>query len=281
MDSRSLTVANKVVQITDQTRIVAENGAQLAVGAWVQVVAHQQDASALVADMIYIPEQQITQTPVDMHGLLQEVHDNYFVMDGMSIVIDPQTVIAGALEVGRTAYVQAIPVVVTGAVPSQATQWLALSVRVKDSAVDLAQTTFTGIIEALPGTSALSVGDDVQTWVVSGVTVLVGSATQFSGESAAVGQAATVTGMRLADSSIQASMILVQDPAAVMDNFSGTITAIGDNAWTIGGQQVLVTAQTVIDESEAAAQVGMDAAVTALRQADGQLVAQYIQLQRP
>jgi len=61
--------------------------------------------------------------------------------------------------------------------------------------------------------------------------------------------------------------------------FKGYIESIGDDAWVIGGQTVLVDANTVIDESEGPAVVGAYVEVKAIRQSDGSLYARRIKVE--
>jgi len=69
-------------------------------------------------------------------------------------------------------------------------------------------------------------------------------------------------------------------PREVKVRFKGRIEAITANAWTIGGQVVIIDANTRIDEQEEKAVVGTMARVLAIRQGNGALLAIEITTER-
>ena len=71
-------------------------------------------------------------------------------------------------------------------------------------------------------------------------------------------------------------------PRVIKLQFSGSISQIGQDSWQVGGETVLVTAETVIDKRGGPAEVGAWARVTAVRRdSDGALVALEIVIERP
>ncbi|MEM4723873.1 MAG: DUF5666 domain-containing protein [Candidatus Hadarchaeum sp.] len=72
----------------------------------------------------------------------------------------------------------------------------------------------------------------------------------------------------------------VTPPREIKIRFKGRIEAITATAWTVGGQAIKVNAYTHIDESSARAAVGAIAAVIAIRQEDGSLLAIEITIEQ-
>jgi hypothetical protein len=69
-------------------------------------------------------------------------------------------------------------------------------------------------------------------------------------------------------------------PREVRIRFAGSIEALAEDVWTVGGQVVRIGANTRIDEHEARAAVGAIARVLAVRREDGTLLAIEISIER-
>ena len=70
-------------------------------------------------------------------------------------------------------------------------------------------------------------------------------------------------------------------PREIKVKFEGPISSISATVWVVGGQEVRVNAETAIDEKKGRAEVGAWAQVKATRQADGSLLATKIVIKRP
>ena len=70
------------------------------------------------------------------------------------------------------------------------------------------------------------------------------------------------------------------EPRVIKLQFEGTIRRIGSDSWQIGSENIIITAETVIDKRGGAAEVGAQARATAVRRDDGVLVALEIVITR-
>ncbi|HWQ31812.1 MAG TPA: DUF5666 domain-containing protein [Blastocatellia bacterium] len=134
---------------------------------------------------------------------------------------------------------------------------------------------FFGKVESLPGTPG-QIGD----WKVSGRTVHVTSGTKIREEAGpvAVGSFVEVEGSRQSDGSINASEIEVEKVFcnfcgdAGFIRFFGRITALPAQGligeWTVGGQKVQVTQNTIINQEHGQVAVGALVEVFAVKQND-------------
>lgn len=127
---------------------------------------------------------------------------------------------------------------------------------------------FTGVIDAVPA------ADDAP-WQIAGQTVTVNAATRIRliAGPAAAGKWAVVDARRLADDTLVALTITVVPPEV---RLKGPITARPDDgigAWTIAGQTIQVTAETVISERGGPVTVGSWAEVFAIEDPAGVLTA--------
>ena len=137
---------------------------------------------------------------------------------------------------------------------------------------EASQAAFAGMIDEI-------VND--QEWVVSGITVTMDALTQISGKTPSPGDVATVEGISTARNTVLATHVVVTSLEDTMVVFEGEIQSLGNKEWTVADTTVEVNTGTIIDESEASAQEGMDALVTALPQPDASLMATYIRVERP
>lgn len=115
-------------------------------------------------------------------------------------------------------------------------------------------------------------------WLVNGVRVLLQRTTRFNltRAPAQVGGWAVVDALKTSDGRLLAEEIVVMRGAEqppVAKEFSGIIEAIAAGRWTIGGREVRIISDTVIEGTPA---VGALAHVRADQYADGRLVARRI-----
>lgn len=127
---------------------------------------------------------------------------------------------------------------------------------------------FTGVIDAVPAA-------DGAPWQIAGQTVTVNAATRIrlTTGPADAGMWAVVDARRLADDTLVALTITVVPPEV---RIKGPITARPDDgigAWTIGGQTIQVTAETIISERGGPVTVGSWAEVFAIEDPAGVLTA--------
>jgi len=136
---------------------------------------------------------------------------------------------------------------------------------------------FEGEVEAVNGDGS---------YVIAGQTVLTDENTHFepNAEAVAIGVWVEVKAVQEADGSLLALKIEVKDREYGDDEhgakveFQGTVEAIDGNAYTIAGQVVMVSADTVFKPDQASITVGAWVKVEALTLSDGSLLARKIEL---
>ncbi|HEY76954.1 MAG TPA: hypothetical protein G4O00_12425 [Thermoflexia bacterium] len=137
---------------------------------------------------------------------------------------------------------------------------------------------FEGEVEAVNGDGS---------YVIAGQTVLTDENTRFkpSAEAVVVGVWVEVEAAQQADGSLLALEIEVkmespgEDEHGAEVEFEGTVEAIDDNLYTIAGQVVMVSADTVFKPDQASITVGAWVEVKAFALADGSLLARKIELE--
>jgi hypothetical protein len=132
---------------------------------------------------------------------------------------------------------------------------------------------FTGTIDAI----------SAQAWTVDGQTVRIDANTRIDASAgpAAVGGTATVLALRQEDGSLLAIEIQVAPPPPTPEQpfeFQGLIESWSATQWVVSGHVLTIDGDTVIKGSP---QKGLLAAVKALRQSDGSLLAKSIVVQLP
>ena len=144
---------------------------------------------------------------------------------------------------------------------------------------DQEEFSFKGMIQSFPNSL-------IGTWVISGRTVHVTSATKIEQENGAVavGAMVKVEGFLRPDGSVDAKKIEVRsgvEPVRV--NFTGTVTnmpmgIIGD--WQVSGRTVHVRASTRIKQKKGPVGVGVVVKVKGIQLADGTIEADMIQVKK-
>jgi len=252
-------VGDYTVQVDEGTVIVAAHG-DAAVGAEVVVIARRGADDVLTAMVIRVlrgdkPERQVT-----IRGTVTEVAPDYIVVNGLQIQITQQTRIQGNLAEGEFVTVRA---------RVQGSEITALQIQVRTRAENQV-VEFVGEVEAIDETTGI--------WTIAGKAVMVDEDTEVRGEPE-VGDMVAVRAQVQEDESLLAVHIWemnqeVPQPEEV--TFTGVIQRIAPNntgRWVIGGQQVIVGPQTVINGTP---EIGAEAEVTGLRVAEGAVAASEI-----
>lgn len=251
-----------VVQV-DQDAWIDESGGRADLYAYVRVLAIKEADGSLRARSVKVVKP--TQAPahgVEFAGLIQQVKEGHLIVSDNIVWMTSDTIVEGIPEVGNVAEVKAIFRIYNVV--------LAWKVTVQTPEEHAALVEFEGPIESI---------DDV-TWVVSGVTVTIGTQTIVQGEPR-VGYTAEVQGTLQPDNIVLARLIVVKETIPQTEvEFAGIIESMSANQWVVNGIAFTVTPDTFIDESKGVASVGMWAHVTALRHEDASLVATRIRIDR-
>lgn len=152
---------------------------------------------------------------------------------------------------------------------------LAARVKIEDDGAFENEAEFKGVISDLTGSGPY-------TMLVAGRTVTTDNRTIIDG-ALANGLFVEVGGSVQANGTVLAARIHIEDPLTDELEFTAHITALPTGfvgAWTFdNGQTVVADANTLIDQSRGAAQVGAPAEVKALKQADNSWLAVRIQVE--
>jgi hypothetical protein len=197
----------------------------------------------------------------EFRGVLQEIEPRYWVVGSRLVFISDRTSIQGRPEVGVLAEVKG-EVLYGGIV-------LGKTIRITDPDA-FVEVEFEGIIEEW----------SPESWRVSGVDVRISAVTQIEG-SPGLGMAAEILGILQPDGTVLAQRIQVKTAGYTAQvEIKGVAEEITTTHWVIAGQTVWVDSNTFVDESQAPAEVGMWAQVSALLRRDGSLLALRIRLVR-
>ena len=267
-------IAGIPVKVTADTRI-SQRGGAVGIGNWVEAVMSE-DAGVLTAFRIVGIE---TQDAVEVTGEIRSFDDAAWVLSGIALKLDTDTLISGEPAVGLIGH---------GAAQSQDGSLLAQRLRVlwnekpgpKPGRPVLVN--FDGTVEDLPETGLWG------EWVVEGKTVKVTPATRINQQKGLVqvGAEVNVVGHE-ADGKIIAMQITVltsNAPGGRLVMFVGRVEELpGDGAlvgaWKIGGREVVVTPQTTLQPKDFTPKVGVWALVEGVRRDDGKIVAIRIRMQ--
>ena len=237
-------IDGRTVRVTFQTQFNT-NPVTIQVGDYVEVRADQQANGTLLALRI-----KKVQGPTEVHftGVINEIADDYWVVDDKTVTITEQTVILGGdPDVGDIADV----------VANETDDGL---VAKRIVVVDANQSVhFPGIIKEM--------ADDV--WVITtpagDKTVAITDDTSIEGDTPDVGDRVKVWANVTADGLV-ATRILVNDTPSEV-HFKGRIQEMNDDSWVVAYQTVAITADTSIEGDDP--NVGDIAEVWATPTADG------------
>ena len=200
--------------------------------------------------------------PIEFRGIIREIDPRYWVVGNRLVFVTDRTAVQGRPELDALAEVKGT-LLLNDVV-------IARSVKVTVPGA-YAQVEFEGIIESL----------SADRWVVNGVLVTISPVTVVEG-TPAFGLVAEVQGVLQPDGSVLAQKIVVKmaDFTGHID-LAGLVESIEPTRWVVAGKDILIDANTFVDDSRAAAEVGNWAQVRALSRRDGSLLALRIRLSRP
>ncbi len=255
-------IGGQPFEVTDDTAI-SERGGPVDVGAWAQVSALEVDG-ALVAQRI----RAIDPLPnVEVMGAIQTYDTASWIVSGVDLAIDGDTLISSQPHVGLLANV--------AAELQTDNSLLALRIRVlwQEHGGPHPPIIMDGFIEQMPPNG------EVGQWIVDSVNVVVSRNTLINQDEgmAVVGAEVRVIGQQ-ADATVVAREIIVLDSPVTGERvrFQGRITGWPDDGllgdWTIADQTVQVTENTTL-QGERFVRLGAVAQVWGLRQPSGQVVA--------
>lgn len=264
-------IAGQTISVTEDTQIGDRVGPTVP-GAWVIVFA-KQDGDELVAQrLIVIPPQ----NQIMLHGAIQQVGTDLWVVSGIPVAVDGYTIIHGPEQVGLLAMVKAEQLDDL----SLLARHISVDWREREDPDEPHRIVFQGEVEEMPAGGGL-LGD----WLVAGRTVHVTDSTDVdeSKGPAEVGARVLIKGILQVDESVLATHVVVLPPIEQhVIRFEGTIEALPTDGligvWTISGREVEVNERTWIDEHKGEAVVGAEVAVVALVKNDGALLALRIQV---
>ncbi|MBP7960393.1 MAG: hypothetical protein KBG20_04915 [Caldilineaceae bacterium] len=262
------------------TTEINTNAGPILVGGWIKVKGAGDGSGGLMAREAKVVD---TGTVHKLAGILAELTDTRVTIDGITVAVNSATVIDGAPTVGQRVEVLS---------QLQADETL-LAVKINagqqgDPAPNPDGTVeFVGTVEILPASGL------VGQWVVSGQTFTVTATTEVdqSKGAVAVGVRVKVHAVRESDTSLTAVEIKVlanggsggnDDSSGNYIKFTGLVESLPASGligeWVVAGRTISVTANTQIDEEDAAVAVGVLVKVEGYRLADGTVRAQEIEV---
>jgi hypothetical protein len=238
----SWTIDGREIAIDARTKIKGDPQ----VGDYVRVHAFVQDDGSLLAHQIKLESRQLK-----FSGVVESIGDDNWTIGGKVVAIGPDTKIKGDPQVGDRVKVHAL-------IQADGTL-LAREIRRVDEKVE-----FTGIVEAI--------GDGA--WTISGQAIAVNADTKIKGD-IQVGDRVKVEAFVMDDGSLLAHEI---ELALDKVKLTGVVEAMGEAAWTVSGQEVLVDGSTQVKGD---VQAGDTVKVEAVVLADGSYLARKIELVMP
>lgn len=188
--SSTLWVIGEHSVLLDTNTQVQEKNGRAEVGAWANVIAiRQQDDSLLAVEIVIERPSEIHGEPVEFRGVIEQIGDTEWVIEGRSVRIDETTVIEGTPEVGSLAEVKGLRLADNSIV--------AQHIVVKPP--ELQDVEFEGLIESFSDTI----------WIVAGHSIVIDAETTILGDPA-IGLSAEVKALLLPDGTILARHIRVE-----------------------------------------------------------------------
>lgn len=262
-------VSGVKVNVTTDTKF-SKRGGPTEVGNWVEAVLAE-DGGVLTALLIMgIP----TQDMIELSGEIQSFGADHWVISGIKLGIDADTLISGKPVVGLIGR--------AAAELQEDDSLLAKGLRVAwiDKNALLPMVDLTGVIEKMPAAGLKG------EWTVDGKTVVVMPNTRLNQEKglAVVGATVNVIGWDAYDKVIASQITVVSSPqtGGTYTRVLGLVEAVPEGGvvgvWTIAGQKVEVTAQTELQlPAGQTPAVGWVARVEGVKRAsDNVVVAAYL-----
>jgi uncharacterized protein (TIGR03437 family) len=274
------TVGRTKVIVTKDTKIDQERG-KPAIGALVEVEGRRGQGGAITASEIEVKLSPAGGLPIKFSGKIEELPSTPnragdWKVSGRTIRVSATT----KIEEDRAKAAVGALVEIEGLAQTDGSI-NALEIEVKPDFGSGLPVKFLGRVEKLPSTTG-RVGD----WVISGRTVHVLAATQLKIERGdfMVGSLVDVEGLARNDGSINATRIENRgnvDNPQITVYFRGTIETLPSAAnfigtWKVSGRNVIVNAQTAINQDKGKVAVGAFVEISGVLQADGSVLAQKI-----
>jgi hypothetical protein len=247
----SCTVAGQEIAVDEATEI--DDGIQI--GDWVRVdgvIDGPEDGTLLAETITLIDEQGV---PFSFVGVVAEIAETYWMISGISVTVDAETVIDSDLVTGDVVRVRGVFLEEEGS-----SSWLARSIEAVVAKAFMFA--FTGEVEA---TGAV-------TWTVAGQAIVVNNQTEID-HGIEVGDQVRVRGIIPESGAWLAESIHLVETPTLSFLFVGTVDEIAEGYWMISGVSVTVDAETVIDHGLA---VGDVVRVRGRIMADGSRLARSI-----
>jgi len=232
MGAITWTVAGQEIAVHEATEIDA--GIQVGDRVRVDGVIDGPEGGTLLAETIILIDER--GVPFSFVGVVQEIAEAYWVVSGISITVDAETVIDDDLVVGDVARVRGVFLEAEGGT------WLARSIEpVVQEGPSFA---FTGTVE-VTGTV---------TWTVAGQEIVVNDETEID-QGIQIGDWVRVQGIIEENGALLAESIHLVEAPTFSFVFVGTVQEIAEEYWTISGISVTVDAETVIEDGLAVGEV--------------------------
>ncbi|MBN1934832.1 MAG: FecR domain-containing protein, partial [Anaerolineae bacterium] len=232
MGALTWTVAGQEIAVDEATAI--DEGIQVGDRVRIEGVIEGPESGALLAETIALVDER--GVPFSFVGVVQEIAESYWVVSGVSVTLNTQTVIKGDLAVGDIARVRGV------FLDDEDTTWLARMIEpVEPQSPSFA---FTGKVEAT-GTV---------TWTVAGQAIAVDGETEIE-SGIEVEDWVRVEGRIEPDGTLRAESIHLVETPALLFAFVGTVEKMVDDYWIVSGISVTVDAETVIDDGLAVGDV--------------------------
>lgn len=259
-------IAGVTVNVTDDTRI-SERSGKVAEGQWVEAVMTEAQGELTATHIVGVG----AQDAIMVSGEIQQFSDSAWVISGIPLNINADTLISGTPVVGLIGHAAA-ELLDDGTLVAKVLR-VAWIDRTMPPVAD-----FAGEIEALPEIGLRGI------WVVDGQEVIVLANTRIHMEKGLVVVGATVhvVGWTIGDKLIATEITVISSPEEggeyVIGN--GVIEAlpadIHDGIWKISGVEVLVSDDTTIFGQRI--EVGKVARYEGVKRADGVVVASLIRV---
>lgn len=260
-------VAGVTINVTADTKISDRSG-PIAVGQWVEVVGTE-DAGVLTATHIIAVG---PQDAVMVSGEIQSFSDAEWVISGIKLAVNDDTLISGTPVVGLIGH--------AAAELQEDGSLLAKGLRVAwiDRTASPYMADFEGVITALPPIGLRGV------WKIDDQAIYVMPSTRIHQEKgqAVVGATVHVVGWKIAGQIIASEITVLESPVEGGEYTMGAgfiealPTDVKNGIWTIGGKQVLVNERTTLQG--ATPEVGRVALYEGIKRADGVTVAGIVRV---
>ncbi len=205
----SWTVGNTSVEVTTKTQVDIQAG-PIVIGRWVRVRGHWENDRLYADHVVSIPNTSVP-TTVDIHGIVQKVMGQIWIVSGHQIQVSPTTVIEGSVSphAGVVASVEGY---------REGNLVRAQRITLKDASDEERDVEFLGRLEKVMG----------RTWIVNGLEVEVPSQKKAPPIGSLVGIQGHLSGTRVFANHVAVNVA----PNVTLDGWL-TNAQEGENAWDV------------------------------------------------